>query len=323
MIRLPDSNRASARAWSPSRFVNISHAQVERHDSERQIGRWEELLEGSTGDDAVDGLARELGPWLDPGCDLGAQLGEGRARGHQLSEHLDVPRLQVLPVDVGRDLEERREVGGLGDGGAVALHPLSADESSTKVLLHCRTRFWETEYGIAGGASHSDLLFRALYYPSDNAVAVTEPVPSRKRFNTMYGGYENGEFAPSDPSVSQGPGVLLASYTWGQDARRLGQLSPEERVRVVTQQIARIHPEVAEPGMVDDFATMFWDSYPWTNASFAELLPGQQSSIHDDAMAPEGAVHFAGEHTSLDTGWIHGAISSAFRAVHEIVTRPD
>jgi monoamine oxidase len=195
-------------------------------------------------------------------------------------------------------------------------------ESSTKVLLHCRTRFWETEYGIAGGASQSDLLFRALYYPSDNAVAVNEPEPTRARFNTMYGGYENGEFAPNDPTLSQGPGVLLASYTWGQDARRLGQLAPEERARVVTRQIARIHPEIAEPGMVDDFATMFWDSYPWTNASFAELLPGQQSSIHDDAIAPEGSVHFAGEHTSLDTGWIQGAISSAFRAVREIVTRP-
>ncbi|MEX0664387.1 MAG: FAD-dependent oxidoreductase [Acidimicrobiia bacterium] len=84
-----------------------------------------------------------------------------------------------------------------------------------------------------------------------------------------------------------------------------------------------MHPEIAEPGMVDDVATMFWDSYPWTNASFAELLPGQQSSIHDDAIAAEGSVHFAGEHTSLDTGWIQGAISSAFRAMREIVSRAD
>jgi monoamine oxidase len=193
-------------------------------------------------------------------------------------------------------------------------------ESSTKVLLHCRRRFWETDHGIAGGASLSDQIYRATYYPSDNAVAVTEPQPMRARFNTMYGGYLNGEFAPADPSVSAGAGVLLASYSWGQDARRIGQLAPEERVAVVTRQIARIHPEIAEDGMVDDFASMFWDSYPWTNASFAELLPGQQSTIHADTIAPEGNVHFAGEHTSLDTGWIQGAISSALRAVREIVS---
>lgn len=192
-------------------------------------------------------------------------------------------------------------------------------ESSTKVLLHCSRRFWESDYGIAGGASQSDLLYRALYYPSDNAVAVTEPEPSRARFNSMYGGYENGQFSPRDPGVSTGPGVLLASYTWGQDARRLGHLPPEERRDVVVRQVARIHPEIAEPGVVDDFATMFWDSYPWTNASFAELLPGQQSTIHDDAIAPQGSVFFAGEHTSLDTGWIQGAVSSALRAVREIV----
>jgi len=192
-------------------------------------------------------------------------------------------------------------------------------ESSTKVLLHCQRRFWEHDHGIAGGASLSDLLYRAMYYPSDNAVTVTEPEPSRARFNPMYGGYANGEFAPADPAVSSGPGVLLASYSWGQDARRLGQPPPEDRVAVVMRQIARIHPEIAEPGMVDDYASMFWDAYPWTNASFAELLPGQQSTIHDDTTTPEGNVHFAGEHTSLDTGWIQGAVSSALRAVREIV----
>jgi monoamine oxidase len=193
-------------------------------------------------------------------------------------------------------------------------------ESSTKVLLHCRRRFWETEHGIAGGASLSDLAYRAMYYPSDNAVAVSEPRPSRARSNSMYGGYVNGEFAPGSAAVSAGPGVLLASYTWGQDARRLGQLPVDQRVEVVTRQIARIHPEILEPGMIDDVASMFWDSYPWANGSFAELLPGQQQSLHTVSTTPEGNVHFAGEHTSLDTGWIQGAVSSALRAVREVVS---
>ncbi|MGQ0802911.1 MAG: flavin monoamine oxidase family protein [Actinomycetota bacterium] len=192
-------------------------------------------------------------------------------------------------------------------------------ESSTKVLLHCRRRFWETEYGIAGGASQSDHVHRATYYPSDNAVPVTEPTPSRARFNTMYGGYENGEFTPGSPEISAGPGVLLAAYNWGQDGCRLGQLAPEERRDAVIRLVARIHPEIAEPGMVDDHASMFWDQYPWTLGSFAELLPGQQGSMHNDAVSPEGNLHFAGEHASLDTGWIQGAVSSALRAVGEIV----
>jgi monoamine oxidase len=215
--------------------------------------------------------------------------------------------LQVLDVDPPFSVAKQTAVRTLGF------------ESSTKVLLHCRRRFWETDHGIAGGASLSDRVYRAMYYPSDNAVAVSEPEPSRARFNPMYGGYVNGEFAPASPDVSAGPGVLLASYTWGQDARRLGQLPLDERVETVTRQIARIHPEILEPGMIDDVASMFWDSYPWANGSFAELLPGQQQTLHTASTAPEGNVHFAGEHTSLDTGWIQGAIASAHRAVLEVV----
>jgi monoamine oxidase len=74
--------------------------------------------------------------------------------------------------------------------------------------------------------------------------------------------------------------------------------------------------------MVDDYASMFWDQYPWTLGSFAELLPGQQGAMHNDAVRPEGNVHFAGEHASLDTGWIQGAVSSALRVVGEIVEAP-
>jgi monoamine oxidase len=44
--------------------------------------------------------------------------------------------------------------------------------------------------------------------------------------------------------------------------------------------------------------------------------------MHDDTTTPEGDLHFAGEHTSLDTGWIHGAVASSLRAVREIVTAP-
>ena len=75
--------------------------------------------------------------------------------------------LHTLDIDPPLDPQKSHAVRNLGY------------ESSTKVLLHCTRRFWETDHGIAGGASLSDQLYRAMYYPSDNAVAVTEPEPSR------------------------------------------------------------------------------------------------------------------------------------------------
>ena len=39
-------------------------------------------------------------------------------------------------------------------------------------------------------------------------------------------------------------------------------------------------------------------------------------------MAPEGRIHFAGEHTSLYHAWIQGALESGIRAAKEIHEAP-
>jgi len=191
--------------------------------------------------------------------------------------------------------------------------------SSAKVLLHTRRRFWEADHGIVGGASQSDAIWRACYYPSDNAKAEQMAVAGESRYNTMYGAYEGGHYVPHDPAVSEQPAVLLGSYTWGQDARRIGSLDPEARRDVVVRSLTRIHPELAEDGMVDDHASIFWDVDRWSGGAFCEPGPGDHSRLFADTIAPDGVVHFAGEHASTDPGWIHGAITSSLRAVEEIV----
>jgi monoamine oxidase len=168
--------------------------------------------------------------------------------------------------------------------------------SATKVLLDTKERFWEEKYGIHGGASHSDRIIGATYYPSDNIAA--------------------------DPKVSAGPGTLVGSYVWGQDARRLGAMNPDDREKAVIDEVARIHPEVKDPGMVKDYATMSWDNNPWSSGAYGLPLPDQHR-LYKEAIQREGNVHFAGEHTSLDQGWIQGALISALRAVEEIVTEKD
>ena len=41
--------------------------------------------------------------------------------------------------------------------------------SATKVLLHCRERFWQSKYKIFAGGSTSDNIQRQTYYPMDQA----------------------------------------------------------------------------------------------------------------------------------------------------------
>jgi len=56
---------------------------------------------------------------------------------------------------------------------------------------------------------------------------------------------------------------------------------------------------------------------PWQCGAFALHTPGQIGFI-DTLGQREGRIHFAGEHTSVYTGWMQGALESARRVTQEI-----
>ena len=63
-----------------------------------------------------------------------------------------------------------------------------------------------------------------------------------------------------------------------------------------------------------------WMADRWAGGAFAVFYPGQMTSMTADIARPEGRVHFAGEHTSVWSGWMEGALESAERAAKEIVS---
>jgi monoamine oxidase len=188
---------------------------------------------------------------------------------------------------------------------------------ATKVLLRCSERFWETKYGIFGGGSLSDHISRSTYYPSDHADVEQHP-PHTPRIRGVFGisaMLKRSSKHPAKPSG--GPGVLLASYTLGQDAQRLGALDPADRVAAVIRSVARFHPELLEPGVVLDSATIAWGNNKWSGGAFAFLWPNQLETLYPAAIAPApgGRLWFAGEHCSTDQAWIQGALISSLRGV--------
>lgn len=161
-------------------------------------------------------------------------------------------------------------------------------DASAKVFLQTSRRFWEEDDGIFGGGSVTDLAIRNLFYP--------------------------------DHGRPTGRGILLASYTWSEDAQRWGSLPEHERLTQAIENVAEIHPQI-----VDTFeagASKMWHDDEFAGGAFALFDPGQQSLLHDAVMQPEGRLHFAGEHTSLAHAWIQGAIESGLRAALEIHQRP-
>ncbi len=232
-----------------------------------------------------------------------------------------------------------------------AIHNLTY-ASATKVLLHCRNRFWESNYGIFGGASHSDQISRATYYPSDNAAADEraqrlqtsasrsgpEGAPAGRRFGGDFTAPASRVDAAAEESVdrlmraeptpapindvSRGPGVLVGSYTWEGDARALGDLSKKQRIERVKQIVGAFHPELLnDPGLVTDSESIAWDNHPWAGRAFCFMGPNDLSTSYPNAIAREGRVYFAGEHCSTEPGWVQGALISSLREVLALVTR--
>lgn len=167
-------------------------------------------------------------------------------------------------------------------------------DSSTKVLAVTKRRFWETDDEIYGGGTFTDLPTATTYYPADNAQA-------------------------RDPAVSAKPSLFLASYSWGQHARRLGMLEPAMQREAVLTHLSKVHPQLAEPGMVQRTIGWSWDRHPWAGGAFAWFNSGQHRTLYHHLLEPEGRIHFAGEHASLNHTWMQGALESALRAVKEVL----
>ena len=153
-------------------------------------------------------------------------------------------------------------------------------DASAKILFQCRRRFWEEDEGIYGGGTLTDLPIRNLYYP--------------------------------DHGRETGRGVILASYTWSEDAQRWGSLKPYDRIIQALDDIAEIHPQILEEFEVG--TSWMWHDDEFAGGAFALFDPGQQSLLHQEIIEPEGRIRFAGEHASLYHAWIQGALESGLRA---------
>ncbi|WP_341985807.1 flavin monoamine oxidase family protein [Rossellomorea oryzaecorticis] len=124
-------------------------------------------------------------------------------------------------------------------------------------------------------------------------------------------------YIPSHGIGSDGPGVLLASYSWGSDAVLWNSLSNEELVRVVLKDLAKIYGNIVYTEFLQ--AVWFnWGQNPYSAGCFTLFTPQQQKNFDEITRKPEGRLHFAGEHTSSFHGWIEGAIESGIRTAYEV-----
>jgi len=97
-------------------------------------------------------------------------------------------------------------------------------------------------------------------------------------------------------------------------------MDEETRIEEALDDVERIHPGIRQVFEVG--ASHAWDNDRWANGAFALFAPEQQSELQADIVAPEGRIHFAGEHCSLYHAWIQGALESGLRAARAIHEAP-
>ncbi|MFB6751877.1 flavin monoamine oxidase family protein [Streptomyces sp. NPDC056353] len=184
--------------------------------------------------------------------------------------------------------------------------------SSAKTALHVTRRRWESEDGIHGGGSFTDLPIQQVWYPSDNAVRVDGDV----------NGTGTPRWGSHDPRRSAEPAALLGAYVWGANARRFAALEEADREALVLKCLEKLHPGITAD--VDDVVHCNWDTQTGMGGgAFAHLTPGEHLRYLSVLGAPHPAeqprVFFAGEHLSGAHAWCQGAAQSALAAVGELL----
>ena len=162
---------------------------------------------------------------------------------------------------------------------------------SSKIMLQCKTRFWETEHQIQGGFTKTNLPIGQIHYPSN------------PDFNTI-------------PKEING-GILLV-YNWKSEALLFGALPPELAVAEAVEQIAEIHPQILTE--FEHGAIKAWYNDPAQQGAHARLKPRQEHNVRW-LMYPWRNIYVAGEAISFANGWIQGALESGLRAAYQFYAR--
>ena len=171
-----------------------------------------------------------------------------------------------------------------------AIRELNYNAVDQDPASRCARRFWEKDDGIVGGATVTDLPIRRMDYPS-HPTPTTTP---RRAAGQLHVGPGRGALGRDGRARR---GSSRRSRTSPRSTRRSARSSRSARPRLVRRPVRgrRLRAVRARPA---------------------------ERSSRPTSCAPEGRIHFAGEHCSLCHAWIQGALESGVRAAREIHEAP-
>nr|8JPW_A Chain A, L-glutamate oxidase [Streptomyces sp. X-119-6] len=200
-------------------------------------------------------------------------------------------------------------------------------DQATKVLLEFSRRWWE--FTEADWKRELDAIAPGLYdyyqqWGEDDAEAAGGVRPA----TNAYGGGSTTDnpnrfmYYPSHPVPGTQGGVVLAAYSWSDDAARWDSFDDAERYGYALENLQSVHGRRIEVFYTGAGQTQSWLRDPYACGEAAVYTPHQMTAFHLDVVRPEGPVYFAGEHVSLKHAWIEGAVETAVRAAIAVNEAP-
>ncbi|MFG2207224.1 flavin monoamine oxidase family protein [Streptomyces sp. NPDC048638] len=175
-------------------------------------------------------------------------------------------------------------------------------------------------------------------HPSVDETAISQEQVDYFRNSSLCGGVRPATHAYGGGSTTDNPnrfmyypshavsgcpgGVVLAAYSWSDDAARWDSMPDHERYGYALRNMQSVHGRRIEVFYTGAGRTQSWLRDPYACGEAAVYTPHQMTSFHLDVVRAEGPVHFAGEHVSLKHAWIEGAVETAVRAAIAVNEAP-
>lgn len=110
---------------------------------------------------------------------------------------------------------------------------------------------------------------------------------------------------------------ILESFTYASNAIFMEELSYEERVRFVEDQLTLIYPSIKNYS--ENYASYTWGNDPWAKGGHSAFKPGQIRKHYRFLASSEDKVFFAGDAYGGVPGYSHSAFSSGQRVAAEVI----
>jgi len=115
--------------------------------------------------------------------------------------------------------------------------------------------------------------------------------------------------------MSGDTGVLMSYLRWTA-AEDMDILNDSQRNNAVLSRWENIFE--GSSNNFDKGISKSWSTDEWSKGAWASPTSSQNENLNESISQVEGRIHFAGEHSSNDRGWMQGALFSGLRAASEI-----